>query len=368
MEKRDRGRRHTDSYWQNRIFKVCQCLAEMILGVEILYMIAALCGKANVGAGGMELFLIRCVVAPTIINFGGIFIVKQLLKSTKVSEHRKNQLVCYQAFLLTAVIQCTHYYFAEVLLLPCIAIIFSALFVDLKLCRNISVIACFTLSIASIERCAEGLQNGFEGIVAYLIGITAVVCTYQVSIILVQYEKVQYWLISRSRRRKNELLEQIKVEPTTGLLSRRVLMETIDRCCETENAAETMQLAMVDIDNFKKINDTYGHLCGDEVLHRIGRIIKSHVNGDAEGYRYGGEEFVIIFNKDNIEEAVSIMEKIRIEMAKTRFDFLEDGGITVSCGIAEYHKGMKPSEWLSKADDSLYQAKSEGKNRVIVNI
>ncbi len=366
MERKERVRSRSDIYWQNRIYKVCQILAVMTLGVEILYLIAAVAGVAYVE--NMTLFPIRCIVIPTILNFGGLFIVKRMLKSSNVDAQRKNKAVCYQAFLLTAVIQCTHYYFTETTLLPCIAVIFAALFVDLKLCRNISVIACVTLTIAAAERYAEGLQSGFTLILGYMIGIVAIYCSYQVSIILVQYESVQFWLISRGRRKKNELLEQIKIEPTTGLLSRSALMEDISRCCEEAAVCEeSMQLAMIDIDDFKKINDTYGHLCGDEVLHKIGGIIQNHVHGIAEGYRYGGEEFVIIFNKDNIKEAVSIMEQIRIEMAKTRFDFLKQGKITVSCGIAEYQKGMRPSEWLSKADDSLYQAKSEGKNRVIVN-
>lgn len=367
MEKKQRAKRQIDAYWQNRIFQICLFLAEMTLCVEILYLAVGICGLVDVG--NVWIFVVRYILLPTLVNFGGVCIVGHVLKSAEISAQRKNQVVCYLAFLLSAVIQCTHYSFAETALLPCIVIIVSALFVDLKLCRNIHFISYGTLAVAAVERYIDGIVVGFPALVGFLVAAAAIYCSYQAAIILARHESVQFWLMSRSMRQKKELKEQMRIEPTTGLFSRRVLMETMERRCEDAKVcAESMQLAMVDIDNFKKINDTYGHLCGDEVLHKIGGIIKEHVHGVAEAYRYGGEEFVIIFNKDNMEDAVSIMEQIRIEMARTKFDFLEKDKITVSCGIAEYEIGMKPAEWLNRADDSLYQAKNAGKNRVIVHM
>ena len=141
-------------------------------------------------------------------------------------------------------------------------------------------------------------------------------------------------------------------------------MDTLDQRCK-ENEAKEMYLAMVDVDNFKKINDTYGHICGDEVLRRIGKIIKEHVEESGEGFRYGGEEFVILFAQSTMDDVICVMEKIRKSMAKAAFDFLDQDRVTISCGIAEYHHGMKASDWIRSADELLYQAKHEGKNRVI---
>ncbi len=356
-----------DGYWRCRIFRICLMLAGMTLVSEVVYFIAGICGFIDIG--DIQTYFIRYILIPTVINAGGIIIVKAALHEKRFSARAKNRFVCYLAFLLTAVIECTHYSFSETTLLPCIVILFAALLVDLKLCRNICIISYGTLTIASAERYMEGITVGFRALLSYIIVAVAIFCSYRIAILLAQYETAQFWLISRSRKEKVELMEQIRIEPTTGLLSRRVLMDTIEQRCKAyKNHSKTMYLAMLDIDNFKRINDTYGHICGDEVLRKIGRIILENVKGSAEGFRYGGEEFVILFQQKDMEDVVRMMEKIRVTMAKTRFDFLEQGKITVSCGIAEYQRGMKPGEWLRRADHSLYQAKHEGKNRVIVNL
>lgn len=367
MEGQEQTRHPMDGYWRGRIFRICLKLAGMTFVAEVVYFLAGILGLTDIG--NFQIFVVRYVLLPTVIDFGGIIIAKAALNSKRFSAREKNRIVCYLAFLLTAVIECTHYSYAETTLLPCIVILFAALVVDVNLCRNICIISYGTLTIASAERYMEGITVGFRVLVSFIIVAVAIFCSYRVAILLAQHESTQFWLISRSRKKKVELMEQIRIEPTTGLLSRRILMDTLEQCCRmAKNHSEPMYLAMVDIDNFKKINDTYGHVCGDEVLRKIGRIIRENVKGTAEGYRYGGEEFVILFRQKDMEDVVRVMERIRVAMAKSRFDFLGQDKITISCGIAEYRYGMKPAEWICRADHSLYQAKHEGKNRVIVNL
>lgn len=367
MKGQERTRHLLDGYWRCRIFKICLILAGVTFVAEIIYLLAGILGLAEIE--DIRRFALRYILVPTVIDFGGIIIARKALDSKRFSVKVKNRIVCYLAFLLTAVIACTHYSYAETTLTPCIVVIFAALLVDVKLCRNIQMLSYAVLIIASAERYMEGITVGFRAVVSLGIIAAAIHCSYQLAILLAQYERTQLWLLSRGRKQKVALMEQIRIEPTTGLLSRRVLMDTLEQQCKAaKNHSEPMYLAMVDIDNFKKINDTYGHTCGDEVLRKIGRIIRENVKGTAEGFRYGGEEFVILFRQKDMEDVVRMMEKIRVAMAKSRFDFLGQDRITVSCGIAEYQKGMRPTEWICRADHSLYQAKHEGKNRVIVNL
>ncbi len=358
----EKSRYQMDSYWRGRIFGICLLLAGITFIAEIIYCTAGYLGLIDVTE--IKIFMIRYILMPTIINFTGILFTKEVLTSKHFSEREKNRVVCYLAFLLTAVIECTHYSYAETALLPCIVIMFAALVVDEKLCRNICVVSYVVLLIACMERYLEGVEVGYRAFVGFGIAAAGIYASYRVSILLAQHELTQFWLISRSRKQKTALMEQIRIEPTTGLLSRRILMDTLDQRCK-ENEAKEMYLAMVDVDNFKKINDTYGHICGDEVLRRIGKIIKEHVKESGEGFRYGGEEFVILFAQSTMDDVICVMEKIRKSMAKAAFDFLDQGRVTISCGIAEYHHGMKASDWIRSADELLYQAKHDGKNRVI---
>ena len=129
----------------------------------------------------------------------------------------------------------------------------------------------------------------------------------------------------------------------------------------------SLALLMIDVDDFKKFNDTYGHLTGDKVLAKTGEVIRNALREADTGYRYGGEEFAVILPETVGPDAVEVAERIRKELAampltleaKTR------RFITASMGVSELQAKDKSSEFIRRADKNLYAAKTEGKNRVI---
>ncbi|MCK4729091.1 MAG: GGDEF domain-containing protein, partial [Desulfobacterales bacterium] len=123
---------------------------------------------------------------------------------------------------------------------------------------------------------------------------------------------------------------------------------------------------MLDIDHFKKVNDQYGHLAGDDVLEELARLIRQNIRDvDAVG-RYGGEEFIIILPKTDLSSALNVTERIRkaIEMAGIKDSEGNVFSITVSQGLASYKPGEDKHSFISRADDALYAAKENGRNRV----
>jgi diguanylate cyclase (GGDEF)-like protein len=116
-----------------------------------------------------------------------------------------------------------------------------------------------------------------------------------------------------------------------------------------------------DIDYFKKVNDTYGHIKGDEVLKSIVKIIKQHIRSDDLFARWGGEEFVLSFDV-NIQRGVEIAENLRKNIEAYKYEDVER--ITCSFGVTEYKKGDTLLDLLSRADKALYEAKESGRNRV----
>ncbi|WP_234118254.1 sensor domain-containing diguanylate cyclase [Clostridium hydrogenum] len=121
-------------------------------------------------------------------------------------------------------------------------------------------------------------------------------------------------------------------------------------------------IAMIDVDYFKKINDTYGHQCGDEVLEKVASVIKSNITSNDMAGRYGGEEFLIIFLNKDIEEASNIVETMRKELFSTTISKREVK-VTISVGIVR-HNYENAEELIQKADEKLYKAKKNGRNRV----
>jgi diguanylate cyclase (GGDEF)-like protein len=130
-------------------------------------------------------------------------------------------------------------------------------------------------------------------------------------------------------------------------------------------------LVMIDVDNFKNINDTYGHGAGDAVLVQVVNVIKRTVFSRDVMFRYGGEEFVVMFTKADKDGAIKTSEKIRTEIERESFVFndeIRNGKLTISAGFACFDEVMKetnPNCLLTLADQRLLRAKAEGKNRVI---
>lgn len=125
-----------------------------------------------------------------------------------------------------------------------------------------------------------------------------------------------------------------------------------------------MSMLVLDIDNFKKINDTYGHKAGDKVLKVVGGLLQKQVRKADFSARYGGEEFVVLLPEIALDDAWQVAEKIRSAIEKKGFHSGEDAvTVTVSCGIAQFQKGDTPESAFNRADTALYHAKGTGKNK-----
>lgn len=183
--------------------------------------------------------------------------------------------------------------------------------------------------------------------------------------------------IRASLRRKNienrELMHQLERlaerDDLTGLFNRRKFWE---RLTEERNRAtrsdQLFTIALMDLDHFKKINDTYGHPVGDVVLRTFGHLMVDMFRGSDVVARYGGEEFVVLMCETDLEQSTAAVERLRKALRKLAFDGGQGRGrfyATFSTGIAQYKKGETLEEMLKRADQSLYLAKQEGRDRVV---
>lgn len=151
----------------------------------------------------------------------------------------------------------------------------------------------------------------------------------------------------------------------TGLYNRRYFDHFLDleiKRSLRQNAH--LALLMIDIDNFKKVNDTFGHLFGDKLLNKIGDLLKTETRDTDIVARYGGEEFAIVMSNTGLKEALQIAERIRQSIQAYSFEKI-NFSTTVSIGIAMYpFDANSLNELIEKSDNSLYKAKYQGKNRV----
>ena len=175
--------------------------------------------------------------------------------------------------------------------------------------------------------------------------------------------------------RLREHLEQVRRDATTdaltNLANRKAFDDELGRCCaEADEKSEPLSLAVIDIDHFKRFNDTWGHQTGDQVIRYVSSVIGRMAPPPRFAARYGGEEFAMIFPGERAAEVLQVLEEIRIEVSsrtlKRRSTNEDLGTITVSAGLADFKRGEKMESFIERADEALYASKHGGRNLVTV--
>lgn len=167
---------------------------------------------------------------------------------------------------------------------------------------------------------------------------------------------------------EQRLMELNTKDALTGIFNRRYLEACLkDECDRHLRYGRKLSLLMFDIDFFKKVNDTYGHQCGDLVLKSIASEISKLSRCTDYFVRYGGEEFCCVLPETAAEDARQLAERFRSHIADHVMDYKElKVKVTISLGITELLTGDTPDQLLKRADDALYEAKNQGRNRVII--
>lgn len=202
-----------------------------------------------------------------------------------------------------------------------------------------------------------------------------------------EQDKASEWYDQAKRQRLQSIIDSLSLslanlklratlrqqsirDPLTGMFNRRYMEETLER--EVLRAArnkESVGVIMLDIDHFKQFNDTFGHQAGDVLLQSLGHFFLSHIRGEDVACRYGGEEFILLLPGSSIEGTRQRAEELRekIHFMNVTFQGQSLGTITLSLGVSVYpNHGATPETLVQTADQALYRAKSEGRDRVII--
>lgn len=242
-----------------------------------------------------------------------------------------------------------------------------------------NVLAVIRRDIANKEAYARSLANA-QARLAKLTEAEQV--RVVVSLLVAENERMR--LASVDNRRKLEACEREIVsleanlrqaekatlkDPMTGIGNRRLFNEAIQKAVNESNARKTpLSLIMCDIDHFKRINDTFGHAVGDEIIKALTRIIASSVRDADSVARYGGEEFAIILSGIGEQAATTMAEGMRRQFGAKQFSIRKTnqkiGRVTASFGVVEHRPGDDAETFVQRADAKLYEAKARGRDRV----
>lgn len=227
------------------------------------------------------------------------------------------------------------------------------------------MICCAFLTFALMHRKHRLIIDPYfyeEAIVAFVILATTIIICY----VLIKVQEEKNSIIRQDNSIKLQMQDQLNKDSKTGLNGYAIFMLTLDQMVElAASTSKLIALAIIDIDNFKQINDAYGHLNGDQVIRALSELMKLKYTQNFFVARYGGEEFAIIFSEDEVEHACESLETLRAEFEKQKYSFTENA-ITISIGYAIWKSGLTSDQLFENADSAMYASKAKGKNTITI--
>ncbi|MBO5891833.1 MAG: diguanylate cyclase [Oscillospiraceae bacterium] len=303
------------------------------------------------------------VVFPVAVNAATHLVARWIVRTPNVSRGRKNASIVIAALITSFVVAVIHRAYIVTSCAFIFPIILSAMFNDRKL-LNFSFGGSVFILISvgfTLWFCNEiSLDTAINLFV--LFGFLLV--SYFCGIISVNFSRQNYTTIESQAEENSKLLEDVLRDQMTGLYNHNAFVTRLDQLMKTQEG--DFCLMMVDVDNFKSINDTYGHDCGDTVLIQLAKTLQKHCGKNDTAYRYGGEEFAVLFVGKSEKEALKTGKSMLEEFRNHSFPFT-DRVITFSAGLARYAPDTTREEFFELADRTLYAAKGAGKNRIMLS-
>lgn len=317
----------------------------------------------------LEYFL-PYVVTPASVDAIVIGITLGILKSKKLSPYIKNYVIVTSLFCIGLVLSITHGYFVATLSVFVIPVLVSTLFLDYKTFTYgiiLSITGVLVASIANLYLESKSIRTGYlyvwgsAVIIVLVVALTAIVVG-----LIVQIHRQREKILIQMQSENAKLVKENRFDGLTGLQNHTSFYNVLEsKLSKARRDKRGFAIAMLDIDDFKNINDTYGHGVGDDILRYVSDTIIAAVDKSGVSFRYGGDEFAIIFNNPDPDMNVAALEVLRKAVADNDSLFSDGTRVTLSIGYYNVKEvAMQSEEIFFRADQALYQAKYNGKNQV----
>lgn len=198
--------------------------------------------------------------------------------------------------------------------------------------------------------------------------LLVIVCTLPLLIVHTLSSSIASYRLIRTVSRQNKQLELLRrTDAQTGLYAREHWQQQADAALQRFHATgQPACLLMIDVDHFKRVNDTYGHTAGDEVIRAVGQLIRDCIRAEDSAGRYGGDEFAVLCHHIDMADARHIAERIRTQLLTLRLPDHPALRLSSSIGLAEAEASYANLQsWMAAADAALYAAKHQGRNQVV---
>lgn len=351
--------------WHKRLLGICWTLAAITFLTEIVvFHIFSHTGEDRFSP---QEYIPMRILLPAAINVLALVAYTRMFSSRKATMAAKNWMACLTLLVICCVAAVFHNYFTMLLVLPSVPVFLSALFAERKLinCIALGALAGVALALVFWVRDYSGDRSIGSICVNVALCVAFLASSYQFALLIMKVQTDQIDFVYNAYTQEQSLIQELRIEPLTKLYNRTALEECINLYIQKYLEGEFVpHLVLMDVDHFKHINDRYGHNEGDIVLTTLAGIIREKMGGSRRAFRFGGDEIVLLFGCENLEQIRAIVEEIRDEFKGTEWSFKPDKPITLSIGISEYYKGLSNKDWFELTDGVMYKSKEGGRDSV----
>ncbi|MBE5979686.1 MAG: GGDEF domain-containing protein [Paenibacillaceae bacterium] len=346
-----------DSDWLNLHYKTTVSIVIFTLIVECL--ISVVFARSGLIHTSIERYVLKYIMIPSGLNVICILAETLIMKSEVFSQKQKIYSVSLMLVLISFVLFTVHSGFTATYYIFPGAIMMTIIYADQRLTGITAMFSIVSASFSEIfikwDSDKVGIFDSSLSMGNFLVSMVILFIFSAASMVVIRFEQKKNDASIRTDLERHRLKQSIQVDELTGIFNRKALDEAMS-VMEIENPCEDHILAVVDIDNFKSINDRFGHFMGDRCLIEFARVLMEHSSAYTP-YRFGGDEFCLLFHNISMEEAVLVCEEIRQLTEEIRIEEEKEISFTASFGLSAYSSPLNASRLFVLSDYALYDAK-----------
>lgn len=340
-------------------------IAIIVIGITTELLLSfSFYGMEDSIAISFEDYAAKFILRPVLLNLGWLGVAVAARRIPNISSRARISLGSLALIGACFVFYSAHYifYISMIFFAP---VLLTAFYGDYRLTTAVMIASVLTKLLSDFFIFWDAtrelpFESGYS-LMRIVVSTMILGAFYAVSMVIITYQKKKNDAVIQIERDRAKMRQRMLTDPLTGIYN-RIALRGMFQLIET-SLSGSFHLAMLDLDNFKSINDTFGHAKGDECLEEVGAILKRHSGEDVTSFRFGGDEFCVLFNNKELEEVEAICGSIREEVHRLSHT-ISVPGLAVSIGIAGYRRDQFAEDMLNEADRALYHAKSLARSPV----
>ncbi len=308
----------------------------------------------------LPIFILKFVAIPCMLNLLCILAEHKAVYSKNLSQKSKIYIVSLLSVFICFVLLTVHVVYSALYFIFGFPIILTTVYADYRIT---AVTSFFSIALVVVSELfivwdinKVSIWDNSICFGDFTISLFILCTMFLVSMVIIKFEREKNSAGIQKEIERHELRRKLNMDELTGIYNRRAFHDAL-KDMEEDNSATSYIFVMIDIDNFKSLNDTFGHFAGDKCLIELGRIMKRN-SEDGAPFRYGGDEFCILFKNLCIDQVVNICRKIQEDLKGVSSKVGLSGDVTVSIGISRRNKNIDMARMIVNTDHALYEAKA----------